>query len=324
MKSKNKKYWWLLLFLLAFFLVKTNYFRPMSNFGHRRTVVLDMDMENAVLEGITLPSVNQCELGAFEFRFFTLSKKYKYYKIYYQNESYKFDDTSDLANENFYGSWEDVSIGFKPVEHHRNKDMFRIVGNPRDEKKYYGADLSQNSYSEENIQKVITAINNVPEWYASIVEKAERNGCSVEEQLYKDALWIINDNKNQGHEVNHRWKRNPRVGEYSFILVLCDEQGLSEIPDYVQFIGQTDENGQFVNPYGWFEQHRSKHIKVIRSKRKLKTRAVIAVNRGIFIDEGNVHKLNYQLDTTSCNCGKDDSLYRNALYEQFFSSVSRQ
>ena len=324
MKSKNKEYWWLLLFLLAFFLVKTNYFRPMSNFGHRRTVVLDMDMENAVLEGITLPSVNQCELGAFEFRFFTLSKKYKYYKIYYQNESYKFDDTSDLANENFYGSWEDVSIGFKPVEHHRNKDMFRIVGNPRDEKKYYGADLSQNSYSEENIQKVITAINNVPEWYASIVEKAERNGCSVEEQLYKDALWIINDNKNQGHEVNHRWKRNPRVGEYSFILVLCDEQGLSEIPDYVQFIGQTDENGQFVNPYGWFEQHRSKHIKVIRSKRKLKTRAVINVNQGVFIDESTIQNIGYQLDTTSCHCGNDDSLYRSALYEQFFSSVSRQ
>jgi len=323
MKSKRKKYWWLLLFLL-FFLVKTNYFHPMSNFGHRRTVKLDMDMENAVLEGITLPSVNQCEQGAFEFKFFTLSKKYKYYKVYYQNESYKFDDTAILANENFYGSWEDVSVGFKPIEHHRTKDSFRIVGNPRDEKKYYGADLSENTFNEEHIQSVIASINNVPEWYASVVEKAEHNGCSIEEQLYKDALWIINDKKSIGDEVNHRWKRNPRVGEYSFILVLCDEQGLSEIPDYVQFIGQTDENGQFVNPYGWFKQHRSKHIKVIRSRRRLKTRAVISVNRGIFIDESNVQKMGYQIDTTSCRCGKDDSLYRNALYEQFFSSVSRQ
>ena len=161
MNSKQKKYWWLLLFILAFFLLKTNYFRPMSNFGHRRTVKLDMDMDNAVLEGITLPSAKQCELGAFEFRFFTLSKKYKYYKIYYQNESYKFNDTSALASENFYGSWEDVSMGFKPIEHHRTKDSFRIVGNPRDEKVYYGADLSENNYSEENIQSVINNIHNV-------------------------------------------------------------------------------------------------------------------------------------------------------------------
>ena len=98
---------------------------------------------------------------------------------------------------------------------------------------------------------------------------------SVDEQLYKDALWVINDGKNKG-EVNHRWKRNPRVGEYRFILVLCKEEGLNEIPEYVQHIGQTDENGQFVNPYGWFETHKSKNIKVIRSKRRLKTRAVIA------------------------------------------------
>lgn len=322
MKKKNRKYWWLLL-LLAFLLVKTNYFRPMSNFGHRRTVKLDMDMENAVLEGITLPSANQCKSGEFEFRFFSLTKKYKYYKIYYQNESYKFDDTSALANENFYGSWEDVGIGFKPIEHHRTKDAFRIVGNPRDEKIYYGADLSQNNFSEENIQAVINNIYNVPEWYAGIVAKAENNDCSIEEQLYKDALWVISDRRNQG-DVNHRWKRNPRVGEYSFMLVLCDEQGLSEIPDYVQHIGNTDENGQFVNPYGWFKQHRSKHIKVIRSRRKLKTRAVIAVDRGIFVDESKVQHMGYQIDTTNCQCGNDDTLYRNALYEQFFSAVSRQ
>ena len=305
MSTKKKKYWWLLLFLLAFFLVKTYDFRPMSNFGHRRTVKLDMDMENAVMEGVTLPSAKQCELGAFEFRFFTLTKKFKYYKIYYQNESYKFDDTSALAHENFYGSWEDVGIGFKPIEHHRTRDSFRIVGNPRDERKYYGADLSQNPLSEANIQKVINSIHNTPEWYESIVAKAAKNGCSVEEQLRLDAIWIVNDNKNHG-DVNHRWKRNPRVGEYSFILVLCDEQGLEEIPDYVQYIGQTDENGQFVNPYGWYKQHPSKHIKVIRSKRKLKTRAVINVSQGVYCDIA------------------DDTLYQSALYEQFFSSISKQ
>ena len=64
-----------------------------------------MDLDNAVLEGITLPSAKQTASGSglFEFRFLALSKKYNYYKIYYQNESYKFPDTSALANENFYG-----------------------------------------------------------------------------------------------------------------------------------------------------------------------------------------------------------------------------
>lgn len=323
MKRKRKKYLWLLIIVLAFLLLRTNYFRPMSNFGHRRTVRLDMDMENAVLEGITLPSANQCASGTFEFKFFTLSKRYKYYKIYYQNESYKFDDTAALANENFYGSWEDVSIGFKPIEHHRTSDSFRIVGNPRDEKIYYGADPSENLFSDENIQAVINSIHNVPAWYDGVVAKAAANGCSVDEQLYKDALWVISDRRNQG-DVNHRWKRNPRVGEYSFMLVLCDEKGLAEIPDYIQHIGNTDENGRFVNPYGWFEQHRSRHIKVIKSRRRLKTRAVITADKGVFIDKSKVHNVGYQLDTTSCHCGNDDDLYQHALFEQFFSSISQQ
>ena len=83
------------MLLLAYILLKTNYFRPMSNFGRNKMVTLDMDMDNAVLDGITLPSVKQTKDGSgmFNFRFFTLSKRYKYYKIYYQNESYKFADT---------------------------------------------------------------------------------------------------------------------------------------------------------------------------------------------------------------------------------------
>ena len=325
MKKKKRKYLWLLVLLIGLPFLCSNFFNPMSNFGCSRRVTLDMDMDNAVVEGITLPSARQTKDGSglFEFKFFTLTKKYKYYKIYYQNESYKFPDTSALAGENFYGSWEDVNIGFKPIERHRTKDAFRIVGNPRDEKRYYGDDLSENTFSQEHIHKVMESIRNQEAWYNSIVEKAGKNGCSVDEQLYKDALWVIDAKKNEG-EVNHRWKRNPRVGEYSFILVLCKEEGLKEIPDYVQHIGQTDENGQFVNPYGWFETHPSKNYKVIHSRRRLKTRAVIAVDKGVFVDESKVTNMGYQLDTTNCHCGTDDSLYRSALYEQFFSEVSRQ
>lgn len=288
MKAKNKKYWWLLLILLIL-LVRTHYFNPMNNFGCSRTVKLDMDLENALSEGVAIPSASQCEQGAFQFKFFTLTKKYKYYKIYYQNESYKFPDTSALAHENFYGSWEDVSIGFKPIERHRTRDLFRIVGNPRDERIYYGSDAIEQWGTKARIEANIQDIRNNPEWYQSIVQKAVDNHISVEDQLFIDAVWMTDGTLGEGL-VNQRWKRNPRAGTYRFMLVLCDEEGLAEIPDPVQYIGQADSTGRFVNPFGWYETHPSKHIKLIRSKRKLQTRAVL----------------------------------KGDLFEQFFSHVSTQ
>ena len=300
------------------------HFRPMTNFKAGRTVCLDMDLENAVTDGIYLPSVKQTEEGdgLFHFRFIA-PKKGWYYKIYYQNESYKLADTSALSGENFYGSWEDVSVGFKPIDRWLVRDSLRIVGNPRDERRFYGADLSENSFSKEHVAKVIQSIRSQEEWYNSIVEKAARNGVSVEEQLYRDALWVISGSRNDG-DCNHRWKRNPRVGRYGFLLVLCDEEGLEEIPDYIQHIGNTDENGAFVNPYGWFETHPSKHIKTVTSGRQLKTRAVITPRQGVFVDEANVNNQGYVLDTTCPSCGINDELYQHALFEQFFSSVSQQ
>ena len=317
----------LLLALAGTFFIRqsiNSHFRPMTNFGMGRTVMLDMDLENAVIDGIYLPSKKQTDdgTGVFNFRFIA-PKKGMYYKIYYQNESYKFADTSALSGENFYGSWEDVNVGFKPIDRWVVRDSLRIVGNPRDERCYYGADLSENSFSKEHVASVINSIRNQEAWYNGIVEKAAINGLSVDEQLYRDALWVISGRRNNG-ESNHRWKRNPRVGRYSFLLVLCDEEGLNEIPDYIQHIGKTDENGAFVNPYGWFETHPSKHIKIVKSGRQLKTRAVITPKQGVFIDEANVHSQGYELDTACLSCGINDDLYQHALFEQFFSSVSQQ
>lgn len=96
------------------------------------------------------------------------------------------------------------------------------------------------------------AIRNTPDWYASIVNKAENNGYSIDKQLYLDAIWIINDKKNAG-DHNNRWKRNPRVGCYSFMLVVCNENALKNIPEYIQFIGKTDDAGDFVNPYSFLQ-----------------------------------------------------------------------
>ena len=295
----------LLALVAAFFIHQSVncHFRPMTNFGCGRTVNIDMDLESAVTDGVCIPSVRQTQEGdgLLHFRFIA-PRKGMYYKIYYQNESYKFPDTSALSGENFYGSWEDVTVGFKPVESWLVRDALRIVGNPRDERVYYGSDNTEEWNTKVSIENNVQNIRNDKEWYNSVVEKAVKNHISVTDQLFIDAMWMTNEGLGK-NLVNQRWKRNPRAGKYSFMLVLCDEEGLAEIPDYIQFIGQSDENGCLVNPFGWYETHPSKHIKVIQSGRMLKTRAVLDARQG----------LNY-----------GDVQTPNALFEQFFSHVSRQ
>lgn len=297
-------------------------FNPMSNFPDENIVALDMDLRNVVNEGIVIPSDSQCDEPGFAFTF--NAKKGQYYKIYYQNESYKFGDNDSLSNENFYGSWEDVSVGFKKVEESGMvTDYLRIVGNPRDEKKYYGADLTKNNFNKESVDNVIRSIKNTPEWFASVKEKAINNGNDLDEQLYLDAIWIINDNKNRG-DVNNRFKRNPRVGEYSFMLVVCDEDAMNQIPDYIQNISLTDENGAYVNPYSYFSENKNKNVNVIVSDKRLKTRAVITPEYGVFLDETQIKTNDYTVDNSNPKCSDSEEMYSNALYKQFLSHVSQQ
>lgn len=295
-------------------------FNPMSNFPEGDVVELDMDMQGVVNQGIVIPSDNQTSDGGFVFSFY--GKKGQYYKIYYQNESYKFDDDSELGTENFYGSWENTGIGFKKIQSTGIvTDTFRIVGNPRDERKYYGADLSVKPFNEQAISEYVESIKNRPKYYKMIEEKAQNNGFSVDKQLILDAKWLISQNKNKG-DFNHRWKRNPRVGEYSFMLVVCDEDALKTIDQRVVDISKTDENGRFVNPFGYFKNNKNDNIKVAISQRRLKTRAVITPENGLFIDELKI--INCDSICVSDKIGTSEDLYENALFEQFFSAISKQ
>lgn len=297
-------------------------FNPMVNFPGDSIVVLDMDLKGVVNDGIVIPSVNQSENGMFVFNF--NAKAGQYYKIFYQNESYKFDNDNNLNNENFYGSWEDVNIGFKKVEKSGLvTDSFRIVGNPRDEKKYYGADLTKNTFSQEAVDNVINAIRNTPEWLESVRQKAVNNNFTLDRQLYLDAIWIINDNKNIG-DVNNRFKRNPRVGEYSFMLVVCNEKSLKDIPDYIKNISLTDESGNYVNPYAYFSKNKDKSVNVVISPKRLKTRAVITPEYGLFLDETTIKTDDYGINNSNPKCSDSEEMYSNALYKQFLSVVSRQ
>ena len=276
-------------------------FQMMTNFDGGDTVCLDMDLKDVVNAGIVLPSERQCEGGRFLFSF--RGEKGKYYKVYYQNESYKFENDDEHNDENFYGSWEDVGVGFKRIARGgRVEDSIRIVGNPRDERRYYGKDRRVDNLSDEAVEKVVKAIKSSPEWSASVAQKAIDKQVTFERQLLNDARWLINSELNDGDD-NNRWKRNPRVGCYSFMLVVCDEAALAQMPEYIKNIGSTDENGRFVNPYAFFAKNTIPGVEVFMSDRVLKTRAVITPEYGIYF-------------------GKEH--YSDALFEQFFSDVSHQ
>ena len=287
---------------------KSLQFDPLVNFHGNDTVVLDMDLKDVVNQGIMIPSVRQCDGGKFVFEF--KGEEGKFYKIFYQNESYKFPEDDTLSYENFYGSWEDTDVEFKRIEKSgKVRDSIRIVGNPRNESRFFGSDITENPFSSENILSTSKMIQKDTLWNRLVKEQAVDFNLTYERNLQLNAIWVINERIHKGG-YNQRWKRNPRVGCYSFMLVVCDENALAQIPEYVKNIGKTDENGNFVNPYAYFTQNKIEGVKVLRGNKILKTRAVITPEYGLFVD----------------NQGADVSqqLYSEALFEQFFAPPSKQ
>jgi hypothetical protein len=249
--------------------------------GIRKLILLDYT--NAFENGFVIPTLNQVKEGQFEFSFAlknTGSSSRKFlYKIFYQNESYKFQERDEAdttrqnmyAWENFYGSWEEVKTTFKETaeipadkEYHPVTDHFRIVGNPRDEKRYYSG------------------------------------------------------------EKNDRWKRNLRVGDYHFLLVVTTRENLEKqtIPDYIQNISLTHEN-TFVNPFFYFLYGPGKKVSNTASLVAASTLKVVAnpdPGAGIYIKPRNFDPV--KDGKFFCKtCGMDSSLYHNAPYEQFIHYI---
>jgi len=242
-----------------------------------------LDYSDAFQNGFIIPTINQVKEGQFEFEFSlknTGTAPLKFcYKIYYQDESYKFPERDEndstrqnmYAWENFYGSWEDVKKTFVETEaipadneFHKITDHFRIVGNPRDEKRYY----SQTG--------------------------------------------------------NDRWKRNPRVGKYSFMLVITTAENLQKnnIPAYIQDISLVHED-TFINPFFFFLYGPGKKLKdavSVVSPYQLKVIAKPDPGAGIYIKPKFFDKAKdgkYFCRT----CGMDSGLYRKAPFEQFIHYI---
>jgi len=156
LKNTNNKYIVIITFFIALVSCKNNNntafkienFEVLTNWQTNqkdtiKTILLDY---NEALNGFRIPSINQTTNGKFSFSF-TITNQHEacefYYKIYYQNQTYKIEEGKEFDYENFYGSWENTKIGFKLAgeipkgETMLITDSICIVGNPRNEQIYF-------------------------------------------------------------------------------------------------------------------------------------------------------------------------------------------
>ncbi|HOE04977.1 MAG TPA: hypothetical protein PLZ52_07155 [Bacteroidales bacterium] len=241
--------------------------------------VLWLDYEGAI-HGFTAPSARQTDNGLFNFEFTVKNTSDKaqryYYKVYYQNETYKNPELGSNSNkihpyahENFYGSWEDSLTGFKPIgeigsgEEKTIHDGFRIVGNPRNEEMYFF------------------------------------------------------------EGKNDRWKRNPRVGSYSSLLIVVTDEDLKRIPDYIQFIGKQSSLG-FISPYYYFLFGEGKELTntfVAKYDDIINLKATPDLGKGVFVEEYNFRDNPDFKKYFDCRCGNDAKIFEEATVTQFVHYV---
>lgn len=251
------------------------------NGSKQDTTHLSLDYHGALDDGFLIPSVRQAQGGKFRFVFYIKNNSGKdtrfRYKIHYQNETYKFHEFdkngafNQLAHENFYGSWDDTTSGFKltttiPADgkFHLVSDSFRIVGNPRFERKCF----------------------------------------------------------DEG--VNHRWKRNPRVGLYAFNLIVATEEVFSSLPVPAVHFNRFDSSG-YINPtyfYSTFDKGKNTGMAFVPSSSCLKVDARPDPGNGIYSNP--YHFPGLDISTMGkAYCGVSDSIYLNAAFEQFINNVDK-
>ena len=230
--------------------------------------IIFLDYKDAYLQGFRIPSFSQTKDGKFTFQFQIKNisgvKQSFLYKIYYQNESYKFAETDPLGEENFYGSWEDEGKIFIETEvfesdnkFHDIKGSFCILGNPRNEKQFY----------------------------------------------------------TEG--INERWKRNPRTGKYSFLLVVTTKQDYENIPECIRDV-RKKRGDNYVNPYLYFlfdEGTKLQNTVTWKSDDALNVVAKLALGGGIYINP-YYFKSDYSKKFYKNTYGEDEDLSKQASFEQ--------
>ena len=296
-------------------------------------VSLQADLEHALLTGIRIPTEKQCEDGKLGFTF-TIKRtnagnEKLYYKLYFQNASYKFDESNPLSSENFYGSWSDSSADFKPLPDFTDEievtDSLVIEGNPRNELLYFGESPLLELVDADSVRDQMKLIESDQEWFSAIVQKAAQEKRTIEKQLLLDAEWIVKQSIANMLLVNNRQWRNPRMGQYEFMLVVISESNLNKLPSHQLNLSNRDQNGRFVNPFAYFafgEGSNSPHIQHAVSDRRLKVYAKYETGNGIYVPEPNDSLPNR--NHYSSTCGDSELLYKNAQFQQFFSAGDQE
>ncbi|MBN2668917.1 MAG: hypothetical protein JXR60_06795 [Bacteroidales bacterium] len=271
-----------------------------------------LNYNNSLANGFQIPSKDSEFL---QVKINTQKYKGKYYKIYYQNESYKFEESDPLCIENFYGSWVDSNNTFKKITSDTTIAEFRIVGNPRNEMRFFSEkNISTNTLNQEElINNYKTQIENNPSWKQTIVDKAKQNGKDYETQLSSDINWLISQNKEVKTVHNDRWKRNPRTGFYSYLIVILDSSEISNLP--IGIVNISSET--FTNPYQYFLIENSDNPKYITQKVDsfIKVKASPPLDKGIYVAD---HIKYSSSDYFNKYVNNSDSLKSNAtfLYHQ--------
>ncbi len=297
-------------------------FDALSNYSQIDTVKVDMSLENAVFEGIVLPKKE--EYFVFSANVKNKENKQLYYKIYYQNETYKFHEDRIEACENFYGSWQDTDISFKSFNGEQIIDSFQIVGNPRNEIKYFGKKTPR-QLTKEDIEEGIKVVKENKEWYESIKQKAKANKVPLKEQMILDIIWVINHENSKQGEINRRERRNPRTGIYEFLLVVADENGLKQIPEHIKNISkQNPETNEFENSFSFFKNNDIEGVYVLKSQKVLKTRAVLNAAQGVYVNPYACPSSDFIVHSHDTSLvGYSKSLYQNAIFEQYFHDINK-
>jgi hypothetical protein len=331
-KNLNALLYTLSLFVTSCSTFEVTEFKSIVNYSfsdEKKEFAIDMD--SVIIDGIQAPTAKQIEEGLFKFSFkVSANKEELFYKIYFQNEDYKFQETlndtlNPLCSENFYGSWGPKEFGFKKIQRESQiiTDGFRICGNPRNERKFLGVAMSTYKIEEAEVKKLMDEIQSQPDWFKSVQDKAANNKMPVEQQLELDAIFTLCYVRDKG-EYNHRWKRNPRMGNYSVMLVVCTKSDLEKIPDYIQDI-TLKLNDEYVNPFHYFlygDGSKLINTKIILDENAIRLKSSIDVTKGIFIN--NAEKQNFQdYSLLNPSCNFSDTTFRTAHMEQFFHAEVR-
>lgn len=118
-----------------------------------------------------------------------------------------------------------------------------------------------------------------------------------------------------------RWSRNPRVGEYRFMLVVIPEDHFNKtsLPVAVSDISAR-ENGRFVDPFWYWlfgPGAKDPQVQVLLPDERLRVRALPDLGAGVHIGKG----ASANSAAFSSQCGNSAEIGRRSAFEQFIHYV---